>query len=1205
MIARRLTSTNHASLCALASLLALGGLLLCSAPALAVRGHVFSSSFGSPGSGNGQLSAPSALAVNESSGSVYLLDTGNNRVEYFSATGSYEGQFDGSGSNVLVEAAAAPTGKFSQPTSIAVDNDPGSPSFGDVYVGDAGHAAIDKFSATGEYIGQITETPAGGFGEIEGLAVDASGTLWLWQGSEERAINSFTSALANEFIASHPVHLARGPRPGLAVDSNANLYVAIGGPQIAKLDSSGRRLKEHFDSLVEAEDQAQAVGVAVDVPSNDVYISDAAGTGSVARFSSSGSLLEEFGATGLTELSSIAVNSSSNRVYVADASTDKVDVFVLEPESHPAIEREDRSLVSATSATLGAQIKPAGPDTTYYFQYGAASCASSPSACTELPAAPGRDIGGGFEPQSVSVHLQGLTPGVVYHYRVIATNALGSAEGADQTFTTQQQGAEFRLSDGRAWEMVTPADKHGARPIAIGAEWGTDIQAAADGSAITFPATSPFVANPAGNRSPENAQVLSSRESPGSWQSVDLSTPNDPSVTELQVGRISEYKLFAPDLSLGLLEPPGGMPLSPKQSPEETQEQTLYLRQAGGEYLPLVTKANVAPGTAFGESAATLKFSAASPDLRHVVFQSRVRLTETPTLENGGGLYEWTAGRLQLVSVLPGTRGPASATLGNHDDNVRHAVSDDGTRVIWQDLNSSSPRLYLRDTSRQETVQIDAAQGAPEPTSFVKTIYNTASSDGSRVFFTSPQRLTADSTAVAEGQNEKADLYEFEVTSPKDQPLAGRLTDLSADRNAGESADVRGVIGASEDGSAVYFVANGVLGDGAQHAARNGACEHATEVARATCSLYVAHYDQATQSWGEPVFIAALSGADHPSWGDGPESRQLRTMSSRVSPSGQYLAFMSQRSLTGYENRDINSGLPDEEVFQYNARSRRLVCASCNPTGARPRGIFKTEAYEERLVSYTKSLWIDRWLAGSVPAWSPKDLNSAVYQSRYLSDAGRLFFNSSDALVPADGNGAEDVYEFEPAGVGSCQPPGYGQSASDVFSAEMGGCVALISAGSSGEESAFMDASESGGDVFFLTLSQLSARDRDTSLDLYDAHECVAAVPCAPGVASVPAPCSTGDACRPAATPQPAIFGAPASATFSGAGNIGAAPPRQVGVKSLSRAQKLARALRACRKKPARKRLTCERQARKSYRAKRASSSSSQVRKSLSAKAGH
>ena len=69
---------------------------------------------------------------------------------------------------------------------------------------------------------------------------------------------------------------------------------------------------------------------------------------------------------------------------------------------------------------------------------------------------------------------------------------------------------------------------------------------------------------------------------------------------------------------------------------------------------------------------------------------------------------------------------------------------------------------------------------------------------------------------------------------------------------------MEGVIGASEDGSYVYFVDSDVLGDGAEHGAESGG--H---------NLYVEHYDEASKAWAPPVFIALLSGEDIPSWAPG------------------------------------------------------------------------------------------------------------------------------------------------------------------------------------------------------------------------------------------------------------------------------------------------------------------------------------------------
>jgi hypothetical protein len=151
-------------------------------------------------------------------------------------------------------------------------------------------------------------------------------------------------------------------------------------------------------------------------------------------------------------------------------------------------------------------------------------------------------------------------------------------------------------------------------------------------------------------------------------------------------------------------------------------------------------------------------------------------------------------------------------------------------------------------------------------------------------------------------------------------------------------------------------------------------------------------------------------------------------------------------------------------------------------------------------------------------------------------------------------------------------------------------CLGLVSSGTSSNEAAFMDASESGADVFFLSAAQLSAADTDGALDLYDAHVCSTAPGCAAPVVGAPPPCVTSDACRAASTPQPGIFGSPSSASFSGVGNV--TPPSTAAVKGvqkaatkpLTRAQKLARALKACRKKVRHvNRKKCEKGARVRY----------------------
>jgi hypothetical protein len=190
-----------------------------------------------------------------------------------------------------------------------------------------------------------------------------------------------------------------------------------------------------------------------------------------------------------------------------------------------------------------------------------------------------------------------------------------------------------------------------------------------------------------------------------------------------------------------------------------------------------------------------------------------------------------------------------------------------------------------------------------------------------------------------------------------------------------------------------------------------------------------------------------------------------------------------------------------------------------------------------------------------------------AYRTRNLSDEGRLFFNAQDALVPLDTNSNEDVYQFEPAGVGSCTEATSSGSAQYVAASH--GCVALISSGASNQESAFFDASRTGDDVFFLTTAPLSHRDIDTSYDLYDAR--------VGGGESEPTalPACEGDACQSPA--QPPSDATPGSLTFSGPGNLAPIAPgtpvaRSVKTSARLRAERLAKALKACRRLKSRKR---------------------------------
>jgi hypothetical protein len=280
-------------------------------------------------------------------------------------------------------------------------------------------------------------------------------------------------------------------------------------------------------------------------------------------------------------------------------------------------------------------------------------------------------------------------------------------------------------------------------------------------------------------------------------------------------------------------------------------------------------------------------------------------------------------------------------------------------------------------------------------------------------------------------------------------------------------------------------------------------------------------------------------------------------------------------------------------VFLFDSDGVGISCVSCDPTGVRPQGVFDQEDSGEGLglVVDRPLAWVNRWLAGSIPGWTAQNLESALYQSRYLSNEGRLFFDSADALVPGIAAptreeevagqmqkvGVENVYEYEPAGVGGC-------------AGASGGCVALLSGGSSERESAFLEATPSGNDVFFLTAAPLLPQDTDTAFDVYDARTCTAESPCLSPPPPTAARCGEVGVCRPTSSTSQTFIGASGSATSSGPGNLGPVKHEVKGVKKsskpLTRAQKLAKALKVCRKQDAhskRKREACEAHARKLY----------------------
>ncbi len=1158
------------------------------AGALPAQARVFSGSFGAPGANPGQLSSPSGVAIDEANGLAYVSDPGNERVDIFKRGGPAQYGFV---SSFKVKLAGA----------IAVDNsdNPSDPTRGEVYIAGAGDAEeAEEGEVNTLYVyspseGQVARKihifkfkEKGGeereeeFEEqISGVAVDASGTLWVyWE--EEGIIDAFHKAKSGheksklewepQLRRSMEERFECYARPAFAVAPDASaFYAGYERPNaaeecpgeheetpdpavVAKLDGGA----PSPTTLIAELDRHNTTGAVTESTTGDVYLDDGS---SLASYAPNGTLIQRFGEGHLTGGAGVAVDAATGEVLAPEAGQDAVQVFGLDgTQRAPAADSVTSVNLAPRSTELRAEIDPGGLATEVRFQYGTRDCTETPAACSEASAG---TLAAGFGDVGAHVELEGLQPATAYYYRVLATNSLGTVEGTPNPTTFTTLPSPGVMPDGRGWELVSPPNKHGSTvETASGLRAGT-VEASLNGDGLAWLAAGPVVSEPEGNRSFELSQLMSSRE-PGGWATRSLETPHTKG-WGLLLPSPSEYHFFSPNLSTSLVEPTEydlgkteGVIEHPALSPLAT-EKTMYIRSGSsspGEFQPLVTASNDTAGTEFGGG---LDFLGATDDLKHVVFHSKVGLTATAP--NAAGLYLWQQGApLSLVSVLPdGTPAPddgfTEPSLGSSEGlNDRGAISQDGGRVFWTEGKGFG--LYMRDTVRGETIRLNSAQGhdaveagpggnaVPEPPadeSDREVRFQAASADGSKVLFTDTARLTEDSTQEPKGEESPTDLYEFELTS--EEPLRGRLVDLSSGAT-GASADVLNLVpGSSTTGSAVYFVANGVLANGATP----GRCSrdpegNAASAPGAMCNLYVSEADPANPGEHTTRFIASLSEEDAADWGAGVTSRlapsqlNVSAVTSSVSANGRYLAFMSDRPLTGYDNRDLASGQPDEEVFVYDSSDRRLSCASCNPGGSssewrRPRSAFDTELAGEGvgLLVDRSEIWHARSLAGSLPNWSfninGKSQPAALYQPRYLSNDGRLFFNSADNLVAADTNEKEDVYEYEPKDVGSCT--------------ETGGCIGLISSGTSDRESSFLDASENGDDVFFVTAGSLVAADTDHSLDIYDAHVCTGSEPCFTYPTSSSPECESAAACRPPSSDPPPVEQPAPSTTFKGPGN--------------------------------------------------------------------
>lgn len=825
----------------------------------------------------------------------------------------------------------------------------------------------------------------------------------------------------------------------------------------------------------------------------------------------------------------------------------------------PSIEDEFATRVTSAAATLQAQIRPFGLDTTYRFEYG-----TTTGYGTSIPV-PDAPAGSGFGRVAVSQGVSGLAPSTLYHFRGVATNSSGTIPGPDHTFVTEpasgscpneatREGPSDTLPDCRAYEQLTPVDKGDATDMfatqkSLNATYGagtteTGFSSEIGDQFLLHTSEASF----AGGGSQRNVYVLARDPERRQWTSTAFA-PSGLGVASV------EHFVFAPlDFSrLAVWEKVGQVidaaPLT-------------YHNLAGpigGPYATLTSAEQ------FAESAGVVGGSA---DLSHVVAASRDH-TVVPAAAGldmeSDALYEFVEGTPRLVDLNSARSllSPCGAVLGQGSEvlgGAHNAVSADGSKIVftapdprgpeaqtgcWSNRSAipqtNPPQLYMR-VNGTSTVDISGQPeaGVSDPTLY-PAVYAGASRDGSKVFFLTKTELTTDDTGHA------PELYEYNSEAPEGH----RITRISRGESGTAEGSVDFVAGIAEDGSAVYFAAfrrlteglpnleAGVSGDGQAYLYRaETSTGKTTYITNVDAADYPGNSRQGVAGWyGESLQPSTQHHAFVPA---------LQTTTNwYVTGTGGDLVFASDEPLTGYDNTQApgvkcevlkpngGGGGRCAEFFRYDAASSSIVCVSCAAPGT---PVVDNAVFND--LAFTGS--------DSAPAGRPP---------RPISEDGKyVFFDTANALTPAAVEGREHVYEWHE------------------------GTVSLISSPGDSGDAFLMDSSPDGRDVFFGTHAQLAPSDTDQSGDLYDAR-------IGGGFTSLAAPQCTGTGCQglPAAPPT---FATPAGVTFEGVGNF---PPQSAAKpkpkpKPLTRAQKLKRALKACARIHAkRKRARCKASAMKRY----------------------
>ncbi|NLT05756.1 MAG: hypothetical protein GXY03_05525 [Solirubrobacterales bacterium] len=581
------------------------------------------------------------------------------------------------------------------------------------------------------------------------------------------------------------------------------------------------------------------------------------------------------------------------------------------------------------------------------------------------------------------------------------TAAAPAAAADDCANADYRVGPSAKLPDCRAYEMVTPADKGGYGLQQLRTT-GSTSYLSVGGEQATFGLVTPFADPISGNLG-----IFVSRRTPGGWTTRNI-TPEfcDPDPSGL--GGYMTPHGFASDFSAALINAPRS-----NCDPDDHGGIDIYLRPVDGNEFVWLSHNNQPKLTDDGAT-----FVDSSADLGHVVFSTIEKLVlPLEAARTGRGLYDRTGGEAVPVALDDAGNlfNDCGITAVSGDANTPGRVSRDGRVILFKPNSGAAPGCsQATDDARQLFARIDHERTVALSPSLLavpearqEPVFMGGTGDGSRIFFTTTERLTEDATPGG-------GLYVYDLSDVLSGASdEGELRFLTPSVNASPAAiGGRNLISFAEDGSRAYFLATGVLEAGAP-------------VGLNPPKLYTVDVDS-----GEVRYIGP--------WNAG--TTQDTTTGGTASPDGSKLAYV-----------EVVGGV--HQVQLYDADDDSLTCVSCPASGdpqvgeARIHGRTTGSADRPGRMGLRRNVTNDgRVFFNALDQLVSADSNSLfdVYEyddgeHKLLSsgtgpydqllwgvgpDGREVMFTSHESLVAADfDNGDQDLYVARVGGGFPTPPP--------------------------------------------------------------------------------------------------------------------------------------------------------------------------------------